>query len=140
MTIASVLRKRRARARRCLGCCFAAAICFSTLGLVRPAYAIDCPERVLTDAEVREFVELARRVDRERRANGEVPTLADPVLPPASSSKFETRVGRIRCMYIYSEIAVPKDSGANQEFSVDPYGDVFMVFPVKAMKALQQTR
>jgi hypothetical protein len=42
-------------------------------------------------------------------------------------------------MYIYSEI-VPEDARANQEFSVDPYGDVFMVFPVKAMSVLQQTQ
>jgi hypothetical protein len=89
--------------------------------------SMKCRNRVLADAEVKSFVDEARKVDRERRANGEKPTVGDPVLP-FPPAKFRWDVSRLGCMYAYSERELPEESRFLLTFQVDSYGDVYSAF------------
>jgi len=70
---------------------------------------LQCPGAVLTDNELAEVV----RSEREKRRD----------LPPAFSN-YETRVVRMRCLYLYFEYAVPRINGEYQVFTIDPFGEL----------------
>src|ERR1044071_5817152 len=70
---------------------------------------LKCPEKIFKEDELAEVVRKAR----EKRKG----------LPPAFSSQ-ETRVERLRCMYLYFEYATPKVKGEHHVFIIDPLGEL----------------
>ena len=73
---------------------------------------LKCPAKVLTKDELAEAV----RKERGKRRN----------VPPPFANQ-ETRVDRMRCLYLYYEQAVPKKKGHYQVFIIDPFGEVMDV-------------
>lgn len=73
---------------------------------------LKCPDKVLTESELAEVV----RKERGKRRN----------IPPPFANQ-ETRVERVRCLYLYFEYAVPKKKGHYQVFTIDPLGEVMDV-------------
>lgn len=77
---------------------------------VRPG-AVACPEKVLSESALAEIV----RVERSKRTD----------LPPPFA-KPTVEVGRLRCLYLYSEFG--NDPSQYVTFTIDPFGEVMDVF------------
>ena len=68
-----------------------------------------CPEQELPEAQLAAIVEKARAV------RGDL---------PAPFGAATTRVGRMRCLYLYFEYADPPSPGNFQVFTIDPFGEL----------------
>jgi hypothetical protein len=77
-----------------------------------PTQSMKCPAKVLTEGELAEIV---RKTRAERR---DLPT----VFP-----RYRTHIGRLRCLYLYSEYAQPEAPGRHHVFVIDPFGEVLDV-------------
>lgn len=73
---------------------------------------LTCPDRDLSEAELSEIIRSARA----RRAD-----------LPAPFDEYEILVTRLRCMYTYTERAIPKIPGGIILFSLDPFGEIMRV-------------
>jgi hypothetical protein len=77
---------------------------------------INCPEKTLAKSE------LAATVAKERASRQAL---------PQTFAQYETRVERLRCMYLYFEYALPREKGDYQVYTIDPYGELMDVYRSK---------
>lgn len=75
--------------------------------------SMKCPETVLTEGELAAIIKRARS---ERR---DVP-------PPFA--RYNTRVERMRCLYVYYEQALPETKTNYHTFIIDPFGGLMEFF------------
>jgi hypothetical protein len=81
-----------------------------------PGGNIKCPEKVFKKEELFAFVSTERVKKKD---------------VPVALSNSETRVERLRCMYLYFEYGLPRESGNYQVFTIDPYGELMSVYRSK---------
>lgn len=71
-----------------------------------------CPDVELSEAQLTEIIQQARAVREDL---------------PRPFDSYKILVGRVRCLYAYSEVALPADRGDYQTFMIDPYGEIIEV-------------
>jgi hypothetical protein len=77
------------------------------------AKEMKCPDKVLSEQELAEIVNNARK---------KRPELPGPYKPQ------KTRVDRMRCLYVYYEYALPETAGIYHTFTIDPFGELMQFF------------